>query len=98
MKQKLPNSTYSELFKICYNLSIIIGNNNNNYKILDYYEADLLRVHSLPSKKYLYALRYMENLKELTIVTNEFQYIQGINSFRLFDYIPNLKKLTFDKE
>lgn len=97
MKTRLPDATYLELFKICYNLHFIQLTFGEPISISHLYNSVGLNIYSnhLNNKKFVYALQFMHNLKSITIYVKDLSQKLIPNGL---DQLPFLEQVIFEKK
>ncbi len=83
---------FSEIFKICYHLSILQGTSNVPSTILDFYEYDYLKIHQEWPQKMLDALYYMDGLEKLMFNVKDLTVLPILTKMP-----PNLKDIKYHK-
>lgn len=100
MIQRLPNKSYAELFKICYNLHFIQKTFANPISIANLYDSTHLNIFGGMSNEFIYALQFMDNLTsiDINVNINMFPIVFSNHQQTLLKKIPNLKSIKTIKE
>ena len=97
MKARLPNLTFLEVFKICFNLKFIqvTFGIQNPITLLNLYNSTMLNIHGGMSRKFLYALQFMHNVTTINFHPKLF----GYNCIpHELDKMPQLKNVNYVKQ
>lgn len=95
MEYVLPDTSYKELFKICYNLHFIQITFTDGISLKDLYNSTTINIYNANNKKFLTALSYMNNLTQITF------YIKDLSKPILVpesvNQLPFLTEITYKK-
>lgn len=97
MKTRLPDYTFLQVFKICFNLKFIqiTFGTNNPTTLLNLYNSTMLYIHGGMTRKFLYALQFMHNVTTINFHPNTFgNYFISSD----LDKMPKLEKVIYNKK
>jgi hypothetical protein len=97
MKVILPNATYLELFKICFNLTFIQKTFANPISIAQLYNSSDLNIYGgVNYSRMMKSLIYMHKLTKITFYVNDVT--KPFNLSNELNQLPLLKEISYKKK